>query len=315
MAKGKKAVAGPSARPVPRPLGPDSQTWNDFGSYRFHLMLPQAFMVQTAHPVIDAGVAQHSVYRTDPWGRARRSARTLWPVIYARPEVAIQKGKELRELHRSIRGVASDGSKYHALDPEAYAWVHVTGFDSAVRMHELFGTPPTREQRKKMFEEWRQIGSMLGIADEHIPRTEEAYWDYFEGMIRERLVCGEVLRVLLSDEYYAEHPKPPIEGLSDDAWNRALRLVIAPLMKLNSLGTLPKLFRERFDIPWTDEDERRFEGFRRFVRAAHPLVPERRRYIPLAWRAICDARENPEAYRWSPPDEAVAEPGARLAPA
>ena len=66
-----------------QPLGPDSLTWQDFGSWRFHLMLPQAFVLQVAHPIIDAGVGEHSVYKTDPWGRAKRSTELLWPIVYA----------------------------------------------------------------------------------------------------------------------------------------------------------------------------------------------------------------------------------------
>jgi uncharacterized protein (DUF2236 family) len=274
-------------------------TWQDFGSYRFHLMLSQAFLLQAAHPVIDAGVGEHSTYRTDPWGRAKRSTAMLWPVVYARPDIAIRKGRELRELHKAIRGVDKEGKKYSALDPEAYAWVHVTGFDSVVRMHEIFGEPLTPEQRAKAFEEWRQIGSMLGIKEKDIPQTEAEYWAYFNGMIDQKLFIGDVVKDLVSDRYYYEQPKPPVDGLSDATWKLALR-IIGPWMRMNTIGTLPKRFRDRFDIPWTANDERLFQAHVLFFRILFRLLPFEKKYIPMAVRAFRDAKKHPDAYVYDP---------------
>src|SRR5690606_26049851 len=119
-----------------QPLLPGSQTWRDFGTLMFHLMLPQAFTLQVAHPMVDTAVGVDKKYKHDPYGRAKNSTRLLWPVVYSRPEQAVQMGMNLRELHRKIKGVDSKGNKYHALDPEAYSWVHVTGFDTTVRAHD-----------------------------------------------------------------------------------------------------------------------------------------------------------------------------------
>ena len=95
-------TATDTPRDIPQPLGPDSYTWQDFGSWRFHLMLPQAFVLQVAHPIIDAGVGEHSVYKTDPWGRAKRSTELLWPIVYARPQKAIEMGIKLRERRKEL---------------------------------------------------------------------------------------------------------------------------------------------------------------------------------------------------------------------
>ena len=74
------------------------------GSYLFHLMLPQAFILQSAHPVINAAVTVDKKYLNDPWGRAKGSTELLWPFWYSLPEKAIEMGRRLRELHRSIKG-------------------------------------------------------------------------------------------------------------------------------------------------------------------------------------------------------------------
>jgi uncharacterized protein (DUF2236 family) len=45
---------------------------------------------------------------------------------------AVGVGRRLREMHRRIRGANPDGSRYHALEPGAYAWVHATLIYSVV---------------------------------------------------------------------------------------------------------------------------------------------------------------------------------------
>ena len=258
-------------------------------------MLPQAFVLQVAHPVINAGVSEHSVYKTDPWGRAKRSTEQLWPIVYARPQKAIEMGIKLRELHRSIKGVDKAGNKYFALDPEAYGWVHITGYDATIRMHERLGRSPTTEQRRAMYAEWRQLGKMMGIRDQDLPATESEYWDYFYGMIRDKLEMTEVASDLLSESHYLEIPKPPNSRMPDSVW-RMILAVMGPFMRFNLRATLPQPFREKFAVPWTQRDERLFRLWCRVYRVLHALTPRKLRLIPLARKAVKDAERHPEAY-------------------
>lgn len=290
-------VAAPkTSNTTPVPLGPQSLTWRDFGSYLYHLMLPEAFILQSAHPVIDAAVGKDKKYKRDPWGRAKGSVALLWPVVYSRPDKAIEMGIRLRELHRQIKGTDANGKQYHALDPEAYSWVHITGFDSTVRMYEYFGKPISVAERKQIFEEWKQMGAMLGIHERHIPQTEEEYWKHFNRIIEERLINGEVVKDLLAPDYFSSYPKPAeMARVPDFVWQMMIRPTGWLLHKV-SIATLPENFRQRFQVRYTTGDKLFFKAFCRVVRALYPLVPQNRRYIPLAQRAIDDARQHPEAY-------------------
>lgn len=289
-------TAEQSRRDVLKPLGPDSLTWQDFGSWRFNLMLPQAFVLQVSHPIVDAGVDEHSVYKTDPWGRARRSTALLWPIVYARPQKAIEMGVKLYDLHRSIKGVDKNGNKYFSLDPEAYSWVHITGYDATIRMHEMLGKSPTEEQREQMFIEWRQLGGLMGIRDQDLPATRDEYWEYFDHMIKDKLVMGDVAKDLLAHNHYLEIPKPPVDWLPEFAW-KMIRAVVGPFLRFNLRATLPPQYRERFDIPWTRRDQRLFKAWCRFYRVMYSLTPKKRRLIPMARKAFEDARKHPEAYK------------------
>ena len=278
-----------------KPFTPGSYTWRDFGSYRFQLMLPQAFLMQVMHPVINAGVAEHSSYKTDPWGRATRSIKLLWPIAYGRPDVALEKATQLREMHRAIKGVDKDGKKYFALDPEAYAWVHGTAFDATVRMHELFGHRAGAEEVEAMFQEWRSFGEILGVRESELPKTQSEYWDYFNNMIDARLARGEVAEDLLSDRFYFEQPKPPNTKLPDFAW-RWISKPVGFAMKVMTVGTLPARLREKLNIPYSKPQQFTFAILVAFIRLVDALTPQEKRYIPLARKAIADAKRNPQAY-------------------
>jgi uncharacterized protein (DUF2236 family) len=204
-------------------------------------------------------------------------------------------GIKLRDLHRTIKGVDKHGNKYFALDPEAYSWVHITGYDATIRMHEMLGKSPTAEQRRAMFVEWRQLGKMMGIRDQDLPATESDYWAYFHGIIRDRLEWGEVVQDLMSPEHYLEIPKPPGSRIPDTAW-RLILAVMGRFMRFNLRATLPHQFREKFHIPWSRNDQRLFRAWCGVYRVLHALTPKKQRLIPLARNAYRDAERHPDAY-------------------
>ncbi|MFD6986541.1 oxygenase MpaB family protein, partial [Streptomyces sp. NPDC059956] len=114
-------------RTDPEPPPPGGVLWTIAGDVRALLMLPAAFTLQVAHPAIGAGVDEHSVFRTDPWGRGERSLRSVQLWVYGGADAAAE-GRRVRRLHKEIQGTDTRGRRYHSLDPACYAWVHATGF-------------------------------------------------------------------------------------------------------------------------------------------------------------------------------------------
>jgi uncharacterized protein (DUF2236 family) len=286
-----------------RPISPDSLMWKDFGSYHYQLMLPQAFVLQTAHPVINAAVWAGQKYKLDPWGRAKDSVELLWPVIYSRPEEAIKMGHALRERHREIKGVDAQGKKYHALDPEAFSWVHITGFDVMLRLHEFFDMPLDEKQRATLFDEWKRVGALLGIHDRYIPETEAEYWRIFNDMIDTRLEWTDVVNDLMDPDFYRRYPKPPKSRHSDFTW-RLFCIPFSWFQRLLIMETLPQRARDKWQLRSSLPNRLAFRAFCFLFKRLYPKLPESRRYIYLAFKAIEDARRNPEAYRT---DELLAE--------
>jgi uncharacterized protein (DUF2236 family) len=126
----------------------------------------RALVLQALHPVAMAGVAAHSGYRGDPWGRLQRTSRFLAATTFGTIDVAEQGIARVRAVHRTVRGTTADGRRYRADDPHLLGWVHVAEVDSFVRAHRRFGAQRlTPSQYDEYVAEAGFVASKLGVAD------------------------------------------------------------------------------------------------------------------------------------------------------
>ncbi len=102
----------------------------------------RALLLQSLHPLAMAAVAQHSDYRTDPWGRLARTSTFIAETTYARIEDAERAIAVVRAVHRHVAGTTADGRPYRADDPHLITWVHVAEIDSFLTAHQRFGARP-----------------------------------------------------------------------------------------------------------------------------------------------------------------------------
>ncbi|GGT11784.1 hypothetical protein GCM10014713_00180 [Streptomyces purpureus] len=276
----------PAAPTDPLPPPPGGVLWTLAGDIRGLLLLPAAFTLQVAHPAVGAGVDEHSVFRTDPWGRGERSLRSLQLWIYG-GEAAAEEGRRLRRLHRGIQGTDTHGRPYHALDPATYAWVHATGFPVYHHGARYFIRPLTEAQERRLYAEWLQVGRILGIRDQDMPQTIEEFWPYYRRIVADELEATPVVRDLVDP-----HQKLP----PPDRGPMPLRLLLTALwpwimpryVRLRSFltaGLMPPDARDALGLTWTDRQERTLRRFARVVRIVVPVLPERLRYLPLAREA------------------------------
>lgn len=126
----------------------------------------RALLLQSLHPLAMAGVAGHSGYRGDPWGRLQRTSRYLAATTFgtvADAEAAIER---VRSVHTAVRGVAPDGRPYSADDPHLLRWVHVAEVDSFLRCYDRFGaTPLAAHERDEYLAQAGFVASRLGVVD------------------------------------------------------------------------------------------------------------------------------------------------------
>lgn len=285
---------------------PGSVVWEYSGDARLLTASGYALLLQVSHPTVGAGVSEHSNFKSDPWGRLFRTLDYSYAMVYGGPKMAADIGGRVREMHRDIKGVKPDGERYHAFEPEAYAWVHATLADAIVRGHEWFGRPMGPDQVEDFYADWRRMGRLVGVREGDLPDGWPAFCAYFDRMAEERLEDNSAVQDVLTS--LAEPAEPPIRFLSGAAW-RALRIAPARSTSLATIGMLPPTLRGRFGVRWTKGQERQLRVLAAASRAVTPLMPSSLRNVGpryLRWRREALARGDVAARSRAPRSVATA---------
>jgi len=152
-----------SFAPDPGLFGSESVTWPVMGDVATFIGGIRALLIQTAHPEVVAGVADHSRYQDDPLGRlSRTSAYVTATAFGATPEVE-QAVAIVRRAHRPVSGQSHRGLEYTANAPELAAWVHNALTDSFLTTNQCFGRhrlSPTEADR--FVAEQCRVGALPG---------------------------------------------------------------------------------------------------------------------------------------------------------
>src|SRR5919201_1926980 len=73
----------------------------------------RALLLQVAHPRVAAGVAQHSDYREDPWGRLFRTLDLTTRIVFGDRDASRQASRRLKQVHGRVHGVTKEpGGRY-----------------------------------------------------------------------------------------------------------------------------------------------------------------------------------------------------------
>ena len=228
-----------------------------------------ALLLQAAHPVVAAGVAEHSTYATDPFGRLLRTLTSSFDVVFGTRSQAEATIRRVNAIHASVRGeLPGDGTRYSALDPEALLWVHATLIDTALRVYSRFVRPLSRDEEQAYHEEAAEVAMRLGVPAGIVPPTVGELRGWMDGLIADgRVRVTPTARAIARTVLY---PSPWIPRL---AWDAA---------HLVSLTTLRPGIRRQYGIGWSVERERGMERLASLSRRALPLLPSVLRHAPQA---------------------------------
>lgn len=263
-------------------LGPDSIAWRATSDIRLNVALLYPLLLQVAHPTVDAGVSDHSDFDRRPWDRLLRTMDYVSLLVYGGRDAAAA-GRRLRELHKRFRGTRADGTRYSALEPGAYAWVHATLLDTYVRGHAHLGRPMTPRETDRFYDEYRGLGRLIGVRERDLPPTWPEFCAYFRRTARTKLErTGSVERVL----HTAGHAGAPPAPISGRLWP-LLRFPARRAMWLGGIGLIEPAVRRRLSIDWTAVDETQFRALGIMLRGLTPLMPEQLKVTGpghLQWR-------------------------------
>lgn len=162
--------------PGPRWFGEDRPIRRVHGDASMFVGGLRALLLQSLHPLAMAGVAEHSDYRYDPWGRLARTSTFLATTTFGAAQDAQRAVDRVRGIHRRINGTAPDGRTYRADDPHLLEWVHIAEVDSFLRAHQRYGAEPLdRPGCDAYIADTARIAAALGVPDPPLTTAELAH--------------------------------------------------------------------------------------------------------------------------------------------
>ncbi|MDQ2756052.1 MAG: DUF2236 domain-containing protein [Actinomycetota bacterium] len=187
---------------------PDDPIWRVHDDAAMFVGGLRALLLQSLHPLAMAGVAGHSGYKSDPWGRLQRTSEYIASTTFGTVEVAQASIDRVRSIHERVRGRAADGRPYAASDPHLLAWVHAAEVDSFLSSHQRHGRVPlTPTEADHYVWQSARAATALGVLD--APRSVADL---------ERVLAAYRLELVGSPEAHETARflllQPPVSGVS-----------------------------------------------------------------------------------------------------
>lgn len=251
--------------PSALPLGPGTASWEV--TMMGFLGSSRALLLQTSHPLVAAGVAQHSDYRRDPFGRALRTFDTVLKLAFGPPEVSRRQTARMERRHTPVTGTARDGRRYDARDRELGLWVWATLVGTALLAYERVHGRLQPHDRARYYEEQKLFGEGCSIPRELMPDTLEDFEAYVD-----RVVAEELQATPEGQDVARYTFRPEVPRLLGPAMGRFLRWTAAALF--------PPRVRAMYGLTWDAQRERRFRRFLHVLAVLDSLQPDVVRTLP-----------------------------------
>jgi uncharacterized protein (DUF2236 family) len=230
----------------------------------------RAILLQVAHPLVAAGVVEHSSFEGSPAASARRlhhTVRAMLGLTFGDAGTHAQVVAGIRGIHRRVHGrlrhdvgVFPAGTPYSAEDPALLLWVHATLLESVVMAYEAIVRPLSPADRDAYAADAAEVAIELGAVPADVPRTWAALEQYLERTLASGAIAvgpdaRTVERALLRGGF--SRLTGPV------AWaNRVL-----------TTGWLPPALREQYGLEWNGRRDRAFRRLISVLRRARRALP------------------------------------------
>jgi len=240
---------------------------------------PRALLMQLAHPLVAAGVAQHSDFQRDPLARLRRTLDMTLALVFGGGREAEEAADQINRVHSFVRGTLPEasgrfpaGTPYDARDPELLLWVHATLVDTTLTVYPRYVEPLSEDELALAYEESKVAARALRVPEEIIPPDLAAFREYMSSTIASDSIGvapfqAELARAVLY---------PPVPWVP----KRFFELGTAVTM-----GLLPDRLRALYGLELSGGRRRLYDWSPRLVRRVLPALPRAARHMPQARRA------------------------------
>ncbi len=240
---------------------------------------PAALLLQVAHPLVAAGVAEHSDFSSDPLRRLRGTLDATLSVTFGDSAQVQAAAAAVARRHRLVRGRLATGTgrfaagtAYRADDPELALWVFATLVWTAVAVHEALLGPVAPGDRDAYCTDMQRFGRLFGAEQAAMPADYAALDQYVHQMAGEVLAVGPVAHAL-ARQILA--PDPPV-----------LPAPLRPLATLLAAALLPAPVRDAYALPWRRRERALFAAVRQTTRQGARALPPALRYWPHYHTAV-----------------------------
>lgn len=235
-----------------------------------------AVLLQVAHPLVAAGVAEHSGYGHGIWPRLVGTLRALYAIAFGTKAEADRAGATVQRVHARVHGTTATqlgrypaGTPYSAEDPALLLWVHATLVHSSLEVYHRLVQPLSREEQERYYDEMTLMARIFGVPDDVIPATLGEFRDYFAAQVDgDTLAVTEPARDVAAAVLGAEVPLP-------------LR-VFVPTHRLATAFVLPEHLRAGYGLRWGPRRERALFRTARALRYATAPVVAAASRVPVS---------------------------------
>ena len=228
----------------------------------------RALLMQLAHPMVAAGVDEHSDFRANPIRRLRRTIRMTMAIVFGDRETALAAARGVNQVHARVQGAG-----YRALDPDLLLWVYATLADTALVTYEVFVKRLLPGEREEFHQEFKLLGELLGIPRDRFPDTVGDFDAYMEQMVS----SGPVRVDARARDLAAQVMRPRV-------W--LLRGPVMIPLNVVTTGLLAPALREQFGLPWGPRQQRAYRVAVAVVPRVIALTPPLLRVWPRPGRSI-----------------------------
>jgi uncharacterized protein (DUF2236 family) len=232
-----------------------------------------ALLLQVAHPLVAAGVDQHSDFRRAPLRRLLRTVDTTLDIVFGERAVAERALRRIGRTHGPIRGQAADGRAYRAHDPQLLLWVQTTLVLTSLRWYEMVAGRLTSSDREAYWAEGRFMAGELGVPNELLPQAVADLERYEERMLRTEVIPDATAVTVARDVLRPYGWLPDAAYWPNDVLSAAL---------------LPPQLRDAFALPFGAAERRFHRGMVVTIRAVRGRAPEWFTVVPQARRYEAD---------------------------
>lgn len=228
-----------------------------------------ALLMQVAHPLVAAGVDQHSDFRRAPVPRLMRTVDTTLAIVFGERRRAERAFRRIDRVHASVRGAAEDGRAYRARDPHLMLWVQSTLVLTSLRWYEMVMGPLTAAERESYWDEAKVFAGELGVPQNLFPATVRDLVEYERAMLRDEVVPDATSIAVARDVLRPLGPAALPAYWANDAV---------------TAGLLPASLRDAFGLRYGPAERRFHRAVAVAIRLTRPVLPRFLTVVPHARR-------------------------------